>query len=34
VRFNVTIAARPVTVFALSGAEFTGSPTRWRVLPT
>jgi nitroimidazol reductase NimA-like FMN-containing flavoprotein (pyridoxamine 5'-phosphate oxidase superfamily) len=27
---NATIAVRPVTVFALSGADFTGSPTRWR----
>jgi PPOX class probable F420-dependent enzyme len=26
---NATIAVRPVTVFALSGADFTGSPTRW-----
>jgi PPOX class probable F420-dependent enzyme len=27
---NATVAVRPVTVFALSGADFTGSPTRWR----
>lgn len=27
---NATIAVRPVTVFALSGADFTGTPTRWR----
>ena len=30
---NATIAVRPVTVFALSGADFTGSPTRWRFAP-
>jgi PPOX class probable F420-dependent enzyme len=27
---NATTAVRPVTVFALSGADFPGSPTRWR----
>ena len=27
---NGTFAVRPVRVFALSGADFTGSPTRWR----
>jgi PPOX class probable F420-dependent enzyme len=27
---NATIAVRPATVFALSGADFPGSPTRWR----
>jgi PPOX class probable F420-dependent enzyme len=30
---NATVAVRPVTVFALSGADFTGSPTRWRFPP-
>ena len=28
---NGTFAVRPVRVFALSGADFTGSPTRWRL---
>jgi PPOX class probable F420-dependent enzyme len=27
---NGTYAVRPVRVIALSGADFTGSPTRWR----
>jgi PPOX class probable F420-dependent enzyme len=27
---NGTFAVRPARVFALSGADFTGSPTRWR----
>src|SRR4051812_20432159 len=27
---NGTFAVRPVRVIALSGADFTGSPTRWR----
>jgi PPOX class probable F420-dependent enzyme len=27
---NGTFAVRPTRVFALSGADFTGSPTRWR----
>jgi nitroimidazol reductase NimA-like FMN-containing flavoprotein (pyridoxamine 5'-phosphate oxidase superfamily) len=27
---NGTFAVLPVRVFALSGADFTGSPTRWR----
>ena len=27
---NGTFAVRPVRVFALSGADFPGSPTRWR----
>jgi PPOX class probable F420-dependent enzyme len=27
---NGTFALRPVRAFALSGADFTGSPTRWR----
>ena len=26
---NATVAVRPVRVFALSGADFPGSPTRW-----
>ena len=26
---NGTFAVRPVRVFALSGADFPGSPTRW-----
>jgi hypothetical protein len=30
---NGTFAVRPVRVFALSGADFTGSPTRWRFPP-
>jgi PPOX class probable F420-dependent enzyme len=30
---NATVAVRPVTAFALSGADFPGSPTRWRFPP-
>jgi PPOX class probable F420-dependent enzyme len=31
---NGTYAVRPLRVIALSGADFTGSPTRWRFLGT
>jgi PPOX class probable F420-dependent enzyme len=30
---NATFAVRPVRAFAFSGADFAGSPTRWRFAP-
>ena len=30
---NGTFAVRPETIIALSGADFAGSPTRWRFPP-